>query len=205
MIRGALLAAGYFLAMIIVHELGHIAALHVVSDAHIRVSVWPGYELYPMPGQRFRGTWPARGVVVVEPYWILAKPGEVLPASILATRGNEHHRELQKHSGLLKFMGAGATTLLSLICLILLTIRKPRAGLAVLFITGALLHVDMLSYTIFPLFLDAPHLYFFGGSEPEPLNGLVEMGLPQHLAVVLIALSSAAQLGWLFCLMKCRR
>lgn len=49
----ALQLMAYFAAMVVIHEPGHIATLRFVRTAHIRVSIWPGYELYPLPGETF--------------------------------------------------------------------------------------------------------------------------------------------------------
>src|SRR5690606_21032152 len=94
--------------------------------------------------------------------------------------------------------------LISILCLVLMTLKRQWRA-APLLVAGGLLHMDLPFYTIFPLFFNAPHLYFFGGTRPEPIDGLVEMGLSQFLAVTLVLLVCAIQLCWLWLLLKRKR
>jgi hypothetical protein len=81
--------------------------------------------------------------------------------------------------GLILLMGSGTTALLGLCAAVLLQVAAPRSFFRKVCLTAAvLMPLDILSYSIFPA-LGWRHWILFGGYAIEPLEGALEMGIPQ--------------------------
>lgn len=91
---------------------------------------------------------------------------------------------------LVALMGSVTNLVISILCLLLLYIFKPKGILLVVGVCGALLNYDLLFYGVFPIVFDLPHLIFWGGNTSEPIIALVTLGINQYLSLVtIIALS----------------
>lgn len=179
----------YFAVMVLVHEFGHLAGVAYSTDAEARIYVWPGYEIYPDPGRRYVAQWPGRSPAFTD----VRITSTVSPAEL----GAQIEDLMASHSFIM-LMGSTATLLVSLVCLLLLTLLKPKGVLRWLCTSGALLNLDMLSYTVFPVFFNGAHLYYWGGTTPEPVVALAGLGVAQGLAVSAILLISLLQFAWLY-------
>lgn len=102
-------------------------------------------------------------------------------------------------------MGIAATTAVSLLSLICISLFRPKGSLLWILGAGSLMHLDGLAYAIFPVFFDAPHFLFWGGTMSEPITALTRMGFSQELAVAVTVALSALQFAWLLYLPRKRQ
>jgi hypothetical protein len=193
----------YFLTMVVVHELGHALSAAYLVPGEIRLYVWPGYELYPDWGRQFPETWPERSPAMT---YVLpdTAPGQwrftpgVPPYAVWNDGGP---KTLERNVHLTRLMGSASTLLFALAALTLLTWLKPRGLMLWLLAAGALLHLDILTGTVFPVFFDARHLYFWGSSAPEAVDALAGIGVPAGVAITAIGVLSLLQSLWLYYLL----
>ncbi len=71
-----------------------------------------------------------------------------------------------------------------------------------LLFAGALLFYDILFYAVFPTFFGLPHAILFGGTEPEPVVHLAQMGVEPWLSATTIIMLSAMHSVVLVTLLK---
>ena len=198
----------YLAVMILLHEAGHAVTAARSTDAKIQIHVWPGYELYPAFGNRFREKWPqgSPAVTTLSPAspTLLARDAY---GSYAVTFAEDEMRQMQPYLPLIALMGTAATTLSAFIALSLISLFKPKGLMLWCLAAGSLLHLDMLTYAVLPTFLGVRHLYFIGGETAEPVEALSGFGLPESLSIAAIILLSVMQCLWLYYLLtfKLRR
>lgn len=176
----------FLLAMVLIHESGHALTAKLLAGTECEIYLWPGVEIYPEFGKGQLAPWKSTSLAVTK----------VTPSA------SPH--ALQKvldYDNFILFMGSGLTQLVSLLSLLVITLSRPRRILLWLLVPGALLHIDMLSYTVFPL-LHLRHLIFWGGSNSETLVALARFGIPQYCSVPAILLLSLGQFYWLYWLVR---
>lgn len=164
------------------HEMGHALTARLFREPINSVGVAPGVELYP----RLRRI-PWDGWIA---YVDHGAPPEVWQA------------------GLCKLMGCGTTAIVAYVLLGggAFSIGTGRPITAVFPLTAAVVFAwDILMYAAMPQ-LGLRHAVFVGGSDPEPLLGARQMGMPLPLAWALLAFHAVAfhALLW-WCLRKWRR
>ena len=216
-LHGRLLRIGlfiplYLVTMVLVHELGHAMTAAYVMPADIRLFVWPGVELYPDWGQRYPEAWPDRIPALT---YVLPRPSQFvkrgttpsgLPGYMVTDVAELERMKRSEHVS--KLMGSAGTMLLALVSLLLIALLKPKGIALWLLSTGALLHVDLLAGTAFPIFFDARHLYFWGSATPEAVDALTGMGISQRVsvsAILVLALLHSLLLYYLLAIKLRRR
>ncbi|TQV89680.1 site-2 protease family protein [Aliikangiella coralliicola] len=191
---------------VVIHEYGHVLGAKLVSNQTLTVYIWPGYELHPNIGSPYKKNWP-KGVVafggIQAPPAISSKASEIPGWKKYIDLKQEEYKPITEFdSSIIALSGSGLNSLLSVISLLFIYIFKPKGiGLAVS-VAGALLHYDLLLYSVLPIFFDLPHLIFWGGTSPEPIIALSKLGLPQYFSVSSVIFISAIQLGCLYKLLK---
>jgi hypothetical protein len=182
----AMMAPLLLVTMIVTHEAGHTLTAKVLAGVNAKVYIWPGYELYPDLGKKPAPDVHLKGLAMTH---IVAR-GDAFP-----------WKRLNRFENYILLMGSGLTQLLSLASLCALTMMKTRdrpLGMwGWLLPAGGLLHIDMLTYAVFPLF-NLQHLVFWGGVSSEPLIALGRFGLAQYIAVPAVIFLSLMQLFWLY-------
>lgn len=189
---------------ILVHETGHAVTARLLTGMKSEIHVWPGYQLYPKVGERYSLSWPEKSLAVTTLY----PPFPMLPANdFLDGEKNppvawRFRGKVVEFSDWTMLMGSGATVLASLLSLLLIWILKPKGILLGALVLGSLMHFDMLTYSIFPVFFELPHLLVFGGSVPEPVRALTNLGVPDYFSVPAIIVLSIGEFSWLYLLLS---
>ena len=106
--------------------------------------------------------------------------------------------ELRRHESLIKLMGSTTTLLFGLLSLVLISLCKPEGLARWLLSAGSMLHLDMLAYTVFPMFFGTRHLILIGGALPQPVEALSGLGISNVFSIAAIVSLSLLQLGWLY-------
>jgi hypothetical protein len=199
----------YFVTMVLVHEAGHAVAASCLMPGDVRIYVWPGYELYPDPGRRFSEAWPEKTPAFTYVTYVrpdpLSAPWTYTPGiPPYAVWNGDTPAAMPRDVNVVKLMGAAATLLFSVAALCLLALLKPQGFVLWLLAAGALLHLDMLTGTVFPVLFGARHLYFWGGEAPEAVDALAGLGVPENIAVTAVILLSLGLCGWLCWLLRAR-
>ena len=201
-----LLAPLYFATMVLVHELGHATIAATLVPGDVRIYIWPGYEILPDWGRTFPESWPDKTIAMT---YVRPQPPDmqwkftagVPPYAVGEGDGVE---KLGYAINLSKVMGSVSTLLVSLTALALILLLKPR-GLALwLLAAGALLHLDILTGTVFPLAFDARHFYFWGSETPEALDALTQLGISRAGTTAAIVALSLLQFGGLYYVLRVR-
>jgi hypothetical protein len=157
----------------IIHEAAHGLTAQIVGGDCLWISVWPGVQLYPHPGQRYEGEW---GTSIAKTAYAIT----------------EDWADWQ--DGLVLLMGSGVNLLLAALALGSLWLFRPGGWLRTLLIAESLMIEDILLYALLPELLGLRHYVFFGGSKPEPVNRAELLGCPRPVFVTLTALVSASML-----------
>src|SRR5690606_15765288 len=86
-----------------------------------------------------------------------------------------------------------------------ISLFRPKG--VVLWVLGAfsLMHIDALTYAIFPVFFGAPHFLFWGGTTSEPISALTNLGFTQAFSVSSVIFLSTIQFAWLYYLVSSSR
>lgn len=114
--------------------------------------------------------------------------------------------EREKLKGaIVALMGSGTTLLVSIAGTFALIWLKPAGFAMHILRLASLLHLDILTYTVFPYFFGARHLLFWGGSRAEPVIALSNLGVPAGLSVTVIVLISLILLALYASTLKNRR
>ena len=174
--------------MVVTHEAGHAGAAKLLGGIDSTIYIWPGYEIYPDIGKKHPSPIHIKGLGFTE----------LVPSTDVRV-----WMQVNRYENYMLFMGSGFTQLLSILSLCGMALARPQSTLRWLLLPGALLHIDMLTYTVFPLF-NLPHLVFWGGINSEPLIALARFGIPQYWAVSAVILLSALQFLWLYRLLRPR-
>jgi len=154
----------------IIHEAAHGLTAEIVGGKCLWISVWPGVQLYPHPGQHYEGEWGtsiAKTSYATTPDWAPWQDGLVL------------------------LMGSGVNLLLAALALGSLWLFRPGGWLRTLLIAETLMIEDILLYVLLPELFGLRHYVFYGGSKPEPVNGAELLGCPRPAFVASIAVISA--------------
>ena len=151
----------------VVHECGHAVTALAFGCKVQAIGSAPGIVLYPELGF-YR--WKAREDPIA---WCIFD-----------------HPEVAWKSGLCYLMGSGATTLVGYLVLVAILIFRPsRWKWVALAIIVVVYTTDLPMYAIFPK-LGLRAVPFIGGSKPypEPLIGVMRMGLPEGVFFTLVAI-----------------
>ncbi len=153
-------------AGLLVHEMGHGLTALALGGRFTALYVWPGRELWPHPGQPYRGAWQGQAGAAL-----------YIPGADWQPGGWRF--------GVTALMGSGANVLLAALAQILLGCLHPRRGWARRLLLGASwLFLDLTLYTFLPL-LGLRHFLFLGGAAPEPLEGAAQAGVPAGIFLLL--------------------
>jgi hypothetical protein len=160
-LRSSAILLAVVLSGLVLHEAGHIVFCLLFGGKIESLAILPGIQLYPHFSRLPWDGWLAN--ITFQP------------------------PTLRWQHGLVLFMGSGTTALLGCCALALLYTLKP-SGLSRLFwlATAVLFNMDIIAYSIFPIF-GMRHWLFIGGSRPEPLTGVLGMGLSQEAYFILLA------------------
>jgi hypothetical protein len=154
----------------IIHEAAHGLMAEIVGGKCLWISVWPGVQLYPRPGQRYEGEW---GTSIAKTAYAIA----------------EDWADWQ--DGLVLLAGSGVNLLLAALALGGLWLFRPRGWLRYPLMAETLMVEDILLYALLPELFGLRHYVIFGGSKPEPVNGAALLGCPRPVFVALIVAISA--------------
>jgi hypothetical protein len=191
------LAFFYFIATVAIHETGHAITGKMIGLGKPKIHAWPGVELYPsLRRLSALEDWPERSIAHV--FFVhstrtitfeFPEHGSLHISSPVVTWPSAHLDHLKRQRELMPFvalMGSGSTYIVSLLCLLFLWTKKPKGFFRTAAVLGALLVYDLLCYAVFPVFFSLPHLAIIGGSQPEPVGALVNLGFSNKMAVTLI-------------------
>ena len=144
---------------LLLHEFGHCITMDAVGGDCDGVYVTPGIKVWPLKGlgQRYSGSW--------NNYFGLTHFSQSAP--------NEWT------DGLVFLMGSGAVAVLSLLALVVLYAFRPKGWVRFPLLAQSLMFLDLLFYTILPRWFGLRHFFFIGGDYPEPLDGAIQMGIPE--------------------------
>lgn len=177
--------------MICIHEMGHYIIGEIVLNKDIHFYIWPGYEIFPDFGEKLMAPWPDSSIAFgIE----LRKFIPGFDSLDLAIRTDV----ILKNESYIKLMGSGLNYMLSVLSLIILSLVKPKSYLFWFLVFISLLHIDMLTYTVFPIFFNAKHLYFIGGTDPEPITALIQLGVSKVISVIGVIALSIINFLWLY-------
>ena len=153
---------------LLVHEFGHCLTINAVGGECGGVYVYPGVKIFPLNelGQKYDKAW--EGAIGLTNY---ASPPPT-----------------ERARGIVSLMGSGSVAILSLLALVTLYVFHPHKGMRTLLLAQSIMFLDLLTYTILPRWFGLPHFFIVGGTDPEPLDGAVQMGVPEStfIAAVLI-------------------
>ena len=157
-----------------VHEVGHGITANILGGEFTALYTLPGIQVWPHFGQPYPGVW--------HNYFGMAYyssgPG-------WAPNGWQ--------SGLVALMGSGSNLLIAALALAFLWIFRPSRGLAYFLVAESLMFLDLPLYTFLPL-LGLRHFVIYGGASPEPLEGALQIGIPQWLFLVVVGAVSVLML-----------
>jgi hypothetical protein len=156
-----------------VHELGHGLTAQILGGRFTRLSVWPGIQIWPNPGQPYDGEW---GTAI---------------ASIAYTYDQSWGEDGGWRDPLVGIMGSGINLLLAALSLGCLWRFRPQGWARHLLIAESLMFVDLAFYVLLPEFFGLPHYLILGGSRPEPTDNAELLGCPRWGFIVLTVLVSA--------------
>ena len=154
----------------VIHEVAHGLTVEIVGGKLLWISVWPGVQIYPQPGQPYEGEWGTS----------IAKTAYAITADWADWQ-----------DGLVLLMGSGVNLLLAALALGGLWLFRPRGWLRTLLISETLMIEDILLYVLLPELFGLRHYVIYGGSTPEPVNGAELLGCPRPVFVALIVAVSA--------------
>ena len=161
-----------WIAASFVHELSHGLTAQALGGQFVWLSVWPGIQVWPNPGQPYEGEW---GTSIAKTCYALGPGWE----------------DGGWQEGLVWLMGSGANLILAALAASGLWLLRPAGWLRQLLVAWALMVEDILLYAIFPEWFGLPHYLVYGGRRPEPVDGAAMLGCPRWVAVLSIVLASA--------------
>lgn len=197
-----LLAPVVFMASVVIHEIGHAYAISKTGAANPIILVWPGYVIYPDFGEKVDLIWPGKSFAITEAMPISQETTHIGPSLHPPIAPTLDHERIRENESIIVLMGVVATTVTSLYSLACISLFRPRGILLWVLAGFSLMHIDALAYTIFPVFFDAPHFLFWGGTISEPITSLTDLGLSQTVCVTLILVLSIVQFVWLYLLLS---
>jgi hypothetical protein len=156
-----------FEAAYLIHETGHALITVALGGWITFIDLFNGMRIYPRPEP--------------SPY----------DTHHIFNLGYYHPDPTDLESGLIRLAGVSATTLVGLVCLVILAwLRPQKPWLRIpLAMSALLLPLDLLAYSIFPV-VGLRHGIFFGERVPEPLIGAVKVGLsPAFYFLIIIVFS----------------
>jgi hypothetical protein len=155
---------------LLVHEFGHCLTMDAVGGECGGVYVYPGVKIFPLNelGQKYDGPWPNA-------------IGATTYASPPPTEGAR---------GIVSLIGSGSVAILSLLALLALYVFHPRGGMRTVLLAQSIMFLDLLTYTILPRWFGLPHFFVLGGTEPEPLNGAIQMGISESVFIAAVLVFS---------------
>jgi len=198
-----------FMFSVLIHEYGHVLGAKMVGVDNLRVYVWPGYELTPQFGRPFDGSWPKGNIA----FGLLYKSSTILqlkyaedsstallsiPSLEIQYLKNTYIPLTRTQDGVIALMGSTLNLLISFIAALIIYKFRPNGVLLVISVCGALLYYDILFYTVFPTFLNLPHLIFWGGNAAEPIIGLSNLGIDSNISITMVISLSIIQSLFLY-------
>jgi hypothetical protein len=176
-IRRILIVAVVALAGLLLHEAGHGLVAMLLGGRITAFQVIPGVQLYP--ALEWRG--PDLNVA-----WIAFELPGGTPWQF----------------GLIALMGGGTTALLGALAGLALWALRPRGPARDwLLAAAALLPLDLLAYSVFPVF-GLRHWIVIGGARPEPAIGAQGMGITPAAYYVGLAVTAVVYYTLLARLLK---
>ncbi|WP_206486549.1 site-2 protease family protein [Thalassotalea sp. G2M2-11] len=196
-----------FIFSVLIHEYGHVLGAKFVGVNNLNIYVWPGYELSPNFGRPYDGEWPnnAIGFGIFSPEInqnislntdFLSGLSSIPSLNIQPLKPRYQSITKTQH-GVIALMGSGLNLIVSIMSILFLYQFRPKGIWYFLAASGSFLFYDILFYTVFPLFLNLPHLIFWGGSKAEPIMGLSSLGVDQNISVTVIVALSILQFFFL--------
>lgn len=188
----------FILFTIISHETGHVLAAKMFGF-NLTFYIWPGYEIYPNLGSIYQYDWPDKAIA----FSVYAPPLTPSLDFDMSTVWSDFpiKEKIEPVSSfddsIVDLMGSGFNLLLSFLSLFSIYRFKPKGIWLFIYSMGALLHYDLLLYSVLPLF-DLRHFFFWGGKEAEPILALSKMGLSYSLSISLVIALSAIQFVYLY-------
>lgn len=179
---------------VISHELGHALGAKIIGSNVYFIHIWPGYELIPKLGKPVTYDWPIDSIATIQIRSEIGSQPKLFGSSVTLSDNLAQ--------AIVSFLGSGTTWVISLICLAVLKFFKPQGIWFALFLTGAFFYYDILTYSIFPHFLDLPHLIYIGGNFAEPLLALSYLGMSQNLSAAVIVTLCIVQTNVLLKVLK---
>ena len=153
-----------------IHECGHGVTAELLGGEFKALFVFPGIQVWPQLGLPYPGEW--HGYVGLAHF----------------AYGPEWDSDSWR-VGAVHIMGSGSTLLIAVLALGALSYFHPKGWLRLLLLSSSFMFIDLLFYTFLPL-MGLPHWIFFGGRSPEPLEGALQLGIPQWLFLVFVILIS---------------
>jgi hypothetical protein len=169
-----LVLALFALINLFVHEMGHCLTMDAVGGECGGVYVMPGVKVWPLTefGQPYSHQW-----------------GDLFGRAVYAEPAPTDAAD-----GFVSLMGSGSVAALSLLALFGLFIFQPRGRGQFPLVAQSLMFLDLLFYTILPHWFGLRHFFIFGGDSPEPLEGALQMGIPETFFIVTVLVYSGLML-----------
>lgn len=163
-------------------------------------SVWPSLQSAPKLGDTNQNYWPKRNIALTDfdHKNLNLKFEDSLAYQIQDMQLNSASPEIPPvpdttKNALILLMGSGLNWLLSLLTLFLLVTFKNNRFVLITCMPIAFLYYDLVTYTLLPALFGLKHFVFWGGSESEPLIGLITLGVNKQFAIIAISCIALAQ------------
>jgi hypothetical protein len=156
---------------LLLHEFGHCVTIEAVRGECEGIYVFPGVKIWPWEerGNPYKGLWDNK----------------------IALTQYEKLAPTEKANGLNSLMGSGSVAVASLLALAGLYVFHPKGWVRFPLLAQSMMFLDLLLYTILPRWFGRPHFFFIGGDSPEPLEGAIQMGIPETFFIACVLLYSA--------------
>jgi hypothetical protein len=197
-----------FILSVLIHEYGHALGAKVVGVDNLKIYISPGYELTPEFGEPYGKPWPD-GAIAFGYFVPRANLNITIKKDLFADLAAVPVLNIQSFQtkyipitdnqyGVIALMGSALNLLISFVSALFIYKFKPKGLWFFIAASGTFLFYDILFYTIFPTFLNLPHLVFWGGKVAEPIVALSKLGVDSNISVTIILLLSVLQSLFLY-------
>ncbi len=170
------------------HEVGHALTASVIGMDIIVVYIWPGFEFF--------FTWEDNNIYPNMSMQIIENTHSKLAYTGYTPSADSDFTPFK--NSIIGVMGSGFNYLISIIALVCVYKFKPTGFLFILGICCSLFFYDLFLYSVLPTIFNLPHLFFWGGKTPEPIDALIEFGIHRNYSIGLVIALSTIQIIYLY-------